>query len=574
MKMFSESGKLDYHSLVINRILTTVLVSVIPMVLAAGVIFYQFRTSYQEKVRAHLTTLMKKHKERIDTFLNERLGNIRFLSHRCMLEASNQRGFMEETLAALQRDIGPIYVDLGLVDDRGMQVAYAGPYRLGGAHYADAEWFRQAMQNDYVISDVFLGLRGLPHFIVAVKKTWQEKDWVLRATIDFGAFNTLVENIRIGETGFAFILNREGQFQTKPLFEVAAASVPYKKMLSAEVREDEVQILEMKDDYGQENLYASAFLKGGDWLLVYQQRTSEAFADIRRTLNVTAIIILLGALASITLAVVRVKTMARRLEEADREKEMMNDQIVEAGKLASVGELAAGIAHEINNPVAIMAEEAGWIEDLLEDVPPDLENLTEIQRALKQIRTQGKRCKEITHKLLSFARRTDSTVREVDLGEIVEEIVEISAQRARYSNATIHTEIEETLPRIQASSTEIQQVFLNLINNALDAMEKTGGRIDITGRSDGKDIVFEIADTGSGIPAANLNKIFDPFFTTKQVGKGTGLGLSICYGIIRKMGGEITVQSRVDEGTRFTIRIPVMTPVEDSKRGNGFRRAM
>lgn len=574
MKAFSESGKLDYHSLVINRILTTVLVSVIPMVLAAGVMFYQFRTSYQEKVRAHLTTLMKKHKERIDTFLNERLGNIRFLSQQCMIESSNNRNFMEETLAALQRDIGPIYVDLGLVDARGMQVAYAGPYRLGGAHYAEAEWFRQAMQKNDVISDVFLGLRGLPHFIVAVKKSWEEKDWVLRATIDFGAFNTLVENIRIGETGFAFILNREGQFQTKPLYEVAAASGPYMEMLSAEVREDEVQILEMKDDYGQENLYAGAFLKGGDWLLVYQQRTSEAFADIRRTLNVAAIIVLLGALASITLAVVRVKTMARRLEEAEHEKEMMNEQIVEAGKLASVGELAAGIAHEINNPVAIMAEEAGWIEDLLEDVPPDLENLPEIQRALKQIRTQGKRCKEITHKLLSFARRTDSTVREIDLREIVEEIVEISAQRARYSNATIDTEIDGDLPRIQASPTEIQQVFLNLINNALDAMEKTGGRIDITGRRDGEDILFEIADTGSGIPEANLNKIFDPFFTTKKVGKGTGLGLSICYGIIRKMGGEISVQSRVNEGTRFTIRIPVLARVEESKRGNGFRRGM
>jgi two-component system NtrC family sensor kinase len=170
--------------------------------------------------------------------------------------------------------------------------------------------------------------------------------------------------------------------------------------------------------------------------------------------------------------------MVARVARADKEKELMNDQIVETGKLASLGELAAGIAHEINNPVAIMVEEAGWIEDLLEEEEfKEGENLNEFERALKQIRTQGQRCKEITHKLLSFARKTDSRIQVVSINDLIEELVLLSEQRAKYSNVTIQMDLQKDLPTVKVSETELQQVMLNLINNALDAMEKTGGSL-------------------------------------------------------------------------------------------------
>ena len=210
-----------------------------------------------------------------------------------------------------------------------------------------------------------------------------------------------------------------------------------------------------------------------------------------------------------------------------------------------------------------MVEEAGWIEDLLEDEElKKPENLKEFTRALKQIREQGKRCKQITHKLLSFARKTDSRVQEVNLYDLVEEMVALSAQRAKYSNVEIKTDLQTGLPTIQVSLAEMQQVFLNLINNALDAMEKTEGTIVISARMQGGRITIGVADTGPGIPESNLERIFDPFFTTKPVGKGTGLGLSICYGIIKKMGGEIEVHSVLDEGTTFFVHIPLDQSVD------------
>ena len=159
----------------------------------------------------------------------------------------------------------------------------------------------------------------------------------------------------------------------------------------------------------------------------------------------------------------------------------MSKKVVETGKLASVGELAAGIAHEINNPVAIMVEEAGWMGDLLEEeVFEKSENRVEFERAIAQIKTQGKRCKEITHKLLSFARKTDTTVQDVDINELFEELVALSSQRAKYGMVEIQTDFQQNLPSLKASISELQQVFFNLINNAIDAMDPDGGTLKIS----------------------------------------------------------------------------------------------
>jgi two-component system NtrC family sensor kinase len=210
--------------------------------------------------------------------------------------------------------------------------------------------------------------------------------------------------------------------------------------------------------------------------------------------------------------------------------------------------------------VAIMVEEAGWMKDLLEEEEfRKSENLNEFERALNQIKTQGRPCKEITHKLLSFARKTDFRVQKTDINALIAELVALSEQRAKYAKITIHTDFQNDLPAMVLAQSEMQQVLLNLINNAIDAMENQGGELRISTRFECEEgiIVIEVSDNGPGIPEANLSRIFEPFFTTKAVGKGTGLGLSICYGIIQKMGGRIEVKSLIDSGTTFYIRLPV-----------------
>jgi len=329
---------------------------------------------------------------------------------------------------------------------------------------------------------------------------------------------------------------------------------------------DKVTVVEEPDQSGETYLHVMTGLKGGEWILAYRQRAKDAYSVIHSTRALAGLIFVLGVLGIVGMAVFLSRKMVHKISEADLQKEMMNEQVIEAGKLASVGELAAGIAHEINNPVAIMVEEAGWIEDLLDDEDlKQAKSLEEFKRALQQIRTQGKRCKQITQKLLSFARKTEPMAENVQLNELVEEVVALSQQRARYSNVKLVSDLAEDLPTVDVSPSEIQQVLLNLINNSLDALDTKGGKVRIATRVKGNQAVIDVEDDGPGIPKANLSRIFDPFFTTKPVGKGTGLGLSICYGIVKKIGGEITVNSAPGIGTAFHVHIPVHIPKTDQK---------
>ncbi|MCG6917512.1 MAG: two-component sensor histidine kinase [Deltaproteobacteria bacterium] len=581
------TGPHYYRTLKRNMLLIMILVSFAPLLLIAGIILYQFQVSYQEKVIAHLEEVVEKHRQNIDGFLDEKLADIRVMTRTFGLEQLRDESFLQGKLAILQEEHGGVFVDLGLVNGEGIQVAYAGAFKLARVNYSEADWFKKALKSEQFISDVFLGLRGLPHFIVAVKKKWQGETWILRSTIDFVAFNSLVENLRIGKTGLAFIINHEGEFQTNAPLAARTSSRAHVELLlksfsqglppeeqvhlegTERVRKKKndwqpVTVIERDPQRGGKYISVSTPLKKGEWLLVYQQDATDAFADLYRAQKVALVIFLLGGLGIVSMAFILSDRIIKRVVRGDREKEMMNEQIIEAGKLASVGELAAGIAHEINNPVAIMVEEAGWIEDLLEE-DGSCEDPAEVSRALKQIKNQGARCKQITHKLLSFARKTDPELRKVQLNELIEEVVALSEQRIKYSNVKLNLNLAQHLPEVYVSPAEFEQVLLNLVNNALDAMTSEGGILEITTRVDGGHVVVDVADTGQGIPKANLGRIFDPFFTTKPVGKGTGLGLSICYGIIKKMDGEISVNSAVGLGTTFHVRLP-LTP-EDAAKG-------
>ncbi len=562
-RQLAENNK-HYGILRRNIIFITLIASITPMIIVSIFILNNFHASYRQRIHDHFALTAFNHRQSINLFLKEKLSNIRQLSSQYSYDLLRQEPFLKEKLVELQQAYDRVFVDLGLVNSDGTQISYAGPHALTNADYSNADWFLKAIQANYYTSDVFYGLRGSPHFIVSVKHYVNDKPWILRATIDFGSFNSLVENLRIGQTGFAFITNKAGQFQTKPIAETESP-LEILKSFSIDKFSRYPAVTSRATDDGKEIIYAAVPLKDGEWVMILQQDLKDAYAGLRHTQKVALFIILIGSIG-ITLTVLLLsQRLIKRLAQADweknlsdQEKELMSQQVIESSKLASIGELAAGIAHEINNPVAIMVEEAGWIEDLLEEEEFQKgKNLEEFHRALRQINTQGKRCKDITHKLLSFARKTDSRIQAIDINQSLDEVVYLSSQRAKFSNITIKTEFQKRLPTLHASETEFQQVLLNLVNNALDAMEKSGGNICIASRLEEDEIVITLEDNGPGIPQANLARIFDPFFTTKPVGKGTGLGLSICYGIINKMGGSIDVQSQMNQGSKFTIKIPV-----------------
>ena len=571
MEASSVDRNLFYH--VLSRKITTLIlvVSFFPMLLTTGILVYRFHLTYTDKIQAHISELVQKHSQNIDTFLLEKLENIQYLARLFDSRQQKPQVFLEKHLALLKNEYGAVFTDLGLVNEKGIQFAYKGPFRLEDADYSGAQWFINAIDKPFYISDVFAGLRGHPHFIIAVKITSNDSNYILRSTINFEAFNSLVENIHIGKTGIAFIINNKGELQTQT--QVGLKQSIIASMVDRDCYKDnETVFAKKKDASGKKYLCVTSMLKNIDWLMVFRQDLNDTFRELWKTQMLTLVVFILGCIAILSVAFTLPRNIIKLISSADKKSEVMNKQVVESGKLATIGELAAGIAHEINNPVAIMVEEAGWIEDLLEEEDlKECENLNEFTRALTQINTQGKRCKEITHKLLSFARKTDSTINDVQVNEVIMEMVSLTDKMARYNNVIIETNLNKGLPYIRISPSELQQVILNLINNGIDAMEKTGGIIKIKTKVstiEKNHLVISMEDNGPGIAKDNLDRIFDPFFTTKAVGKGTGLGLSICYGIIQKMDGKIDVHSQVGIGTKFRIWLPFQEEIIENNDNN------
>ena len=248
-----------------------------------------------------------------------------------------------------------------------------------------------------------------------------------------------------------------------------------------------------------------------------------------------------------------------------RKRKELESQVMQSSKLAAIGELAAGVAHELNNPLAGILGYAQLINDKIEK--KGIENIKQedIQKIAgyhKHIEKESHRCKTIVHNLLKFSRSSKMEFGPVDINSVIEETATFTKHQLDINKIQLVTELDENLPIISGNSSQLQQVFTNMIINAQKAMPN-GGTITVCSRyvnngsnGDGKMVEVEFSDTGCGIHPDHLGKIFDPFFTTRKVGEGTGLGLSVSHGIIKDHHGEIKVKSTLNQGTAFTILLP------------------
>jgi two-component system NtrC family sensor kinase len=230
-------------------------------------------------------------------------------------------------------------------------------------------------------------------------------------------------------------------------------------------------------------------------------------------------------------------------------------------RLAEIGRIAAGVAHEINNPVAVIREASGWAAEVIGDaegMSPD--DRQELENVIKQIKAQTGRCRDITHKLLTFVRGSVPTKSEFDVHELLEETIGLLKPELKHSGIEIDLNFVEGPLSVNSNPKLLEQVFVNFLANAIHAVKEKGGdngRIEIRTVNNNSEVEISVADNGAGIPKEDQGKIFDLFYTTKPPGKGTGLGLPICQNIIRQLGGEIYFESEVGVGTTFTVRISV-----------------
>ncbi len=257
-----------------------------------------------------------------------------------------------------------------------------------------------------------------------------------------------------------------------------------------------------------------------------------------------------------------------REEEKSREAEFrkrMEEQMVTTEKLASLGTLAAGVAHEINNPLAIINESAGWLKLILnKEEMAGIPRKQDLEKGLDKIEKGIDRARRITHQLLGFAKKDDPIFAEVNLRELVDEAVHLVNREAANKDVEIMREMDPDKSIVWSDPYLLRQVFINLLTNGIYATG-AGGTITIRLEAVGGEINLTVRDSGKGIPKENLKKIFEPFFTTKPPGEGTGLGLFVTRGIIEKLGGTIAVESRLGQGSSFTIRLPKYRKIKENQ---------
>ena len=253
------------------------------------------------------------------------------------------------------------------------------------------------------------------------------------------------------------------------------------------------------------------------------------------------------------------QTLEHRVQERTQELQQVQDQLIRAGKMAALGELAAGVAHEINNPLTgVLTFSSLMLKKVDENNPwkKDLENIVQ----------QTTRCRNIVRGLLDFARQRKPDKKEWDIHTLIDRTVTLVENQARFQNIKIVKQFKTDIGMLFVDGDQIQQVFMNIIINAADAMAGDGGTLTI--KTNMKDGMAEVSftDSGCGMPKEHLSKLFAPFFTTKETGKGTGLGLAISYGIIQSHNGEIDVESEVGKGSTFRIRLPIEKENEEPRR--------
>lgn len=552
------SGGQESRYRVLRRfiVLLTALVSLSPLTVITLLSYHQYEKAFRAELLDPIVQLTSTTQQTVEFFLAERRSALDMIIHERSFEELEDAAELQTVFENLKQAFGG-YVDLGLIDRSGLQRSYAGPYNLLGREYQDQPWFREVQQQGVYVSSVFLGYRGVPHFVIAVKVQRADQDWyVLRATVDSEELNRRIRGPGVDAYSDAFLVNREGFLQSPSrLYGKVLDRFP----LDVPAQSEGAGALELLDGDRQPLVVGYAQIERSPFVFLLLNKPREQVADwhaVRREL-----LLFYGVSVILILSVIWWGStyMMKRIREADRRRASVLHNVEYTNKMATIGRLAAGVAHEINNPLAIINEKAGLVQDILQ-ISSEFPQKEKVQGLVASVIGSVERASRVTHRLLGFARHMEVALETIDLEELTRDVIGFLGKEAAYRNVRLEISKEEDLPVVTSDRGQLEQVFLNVINNALAAVPDNVGRIEIgLGRAGEDKVRVTVTDNGTGIEKENLTKIFEPFFTTKK-GYGTGLGLSVTYGIVKKLGGSITVESEVGHWTRFAVTLPIHPP--------------
>ncbi len=546
-KSFGQPREKDfpYFRRLWNSIVVALLAaSFVPLLVIGGGLYYFTVSLIRERTLDSLQMEVSEHREAIDRFLDERAADLKLLASNLGLDYLTRPGAVQDVFQSLQSQV-PCFTDLGIIDDEGRHLAYIGPYDLLSKNYRDSPWFKAMNDQDVYVSDVFLGFRKEPHFIIAVKQVTDGGFWILRATVDSLYFNHLVTEVLSRRSGDAFLVNRSGVFQTTPR---SAGEL----MGQSEIREqdyfEDVKIVERKGD-----IYLLSWLGRVPWLIAAKFSQQEIYRPLRHIRNLGIAVLAVSVLIIVFTVFLTTNYLFMRLETKRRNIRFLDEQLRHSSKAASSMKIASSLVRDINDHLSNMDVVATWVEELLHKDLSLEDNRKEIAESLKQIKSEVSRTRQVTEKFLKATRPTMPLIQDVQMHHLLDDLLDLLDRELHFNRITVKKDYQEGLPSIKSDPSQLRQVFQNLMLNAIASIQKEG-QITLGTSLDKEGIKVSVEDNGPGIPVDVLDKIFDPLFTSKP--DGTGLGLSISARILEKLGGRISADSKPGKGARFTVDLP------------------
>ena len=556
-----------YQRLKFTIFLLMLLVVCIPLSLVAGTIYSYYQTFARTTVEQNLKGVVEKRRTAIEVFLAERVAYLKTLTQLADLNPENGQEKLEH-LFSVMKGVSDSFVDLGIIIEDGRQVAYVGPYDLKGRTYYDTVWFEKVRANGLYISDLFMGFRNVPHLSIAVRGSKENENpvWFLRSTINTDTFKRLMKSGTLGATRDAYLYQGDKSLQLH-----VGGSDPIDPNTIILPPSGGISVGQVSTVFNYTMLTAIGWLNNNRWLLMVAEDPTSEFVSLDHARQVALYLFFISVAVVGVVAFCTSLWLVKKIHLADKQRDMIQEHMSRTSRLVSLGKMAAGLAHEINNPLAIISESAGYAKEVMEMADKKGQPLSPAQRqeiytAFEDIVGEAFRGKDITQRLLGFARGVEAKVVAVDLNKMISDLIKYYARiLTKEGKVKVVQQLERELRPVKTDPSQIQQVLINLIDNAIHFTSLNGGTVTVITEAHEDHVDIKVHDDGPGIPEKIRERLFDPFFTTKPVGQGTGLGLAICYGIAKKLGGEIFVDSEEGVSTTFTVQLPIIPPSEEVK---------
>ncbi len=541
-----------YRRLWRYTVFLTLLVAIIPLGIVTGVNYYLYQKTVQTETEYDIIRNLSNTSRSLEFIIEERLSVLKLLFQEKNLAELTDHNPLLRTMQNLKSTFSG-FIDLGIIDSNGKQTNYIGPYNLMGSDYSKEDWFHEVRLRELYVSDVFMGHRQFPHFVLAVKKEIPKIGfYILRATLDMELLTRMVFLPGMGNFDDIFIISKNGILQTPSRYH---GSLLEQVSIPTPAYTPNTEIVGEFNEKGESYILGYRYISNTPFILMIIKKPKNMLLEWFRHYTEMIFFVSLSVILIFFVVLWSSTSMVIHIRKADQRRAQMLHNIEYTNKMATIGQLSASVAHEINNPLAIINEKAGLLRDLViytADSPQKEKTLKALETIIKSV----ERCSGVTHRLLGFTRRVEVNKQQINLANLLNEVLEFLGKEALHREVQIITDFPSNIPQIESDRGQLQQVFLNIINNAFAAV-KDGGRIELCLESqNAKEVAVKIRDNGSGIPEELLPRIFDPFFSTKGE-FGTGLGLSITYSLVQKLGGRIDVQSKVGVGTTFIVVLPI-----------------